>query len=106
MKVLAIHDAHATPMADSKHRLLCSEAILKSHYNEQLLSTAGVKYIVLAKWEVAFSELEETLRNDMYHFDLVKETHDFFIYKINTSNLSAPQKSGSCYQYQVNEKTL
>ena len=105
IKVVAIHEAHATPMADSADRLRCEEQLLETGYDSRMLATIKADYVVLAKWQTNRDYLQQALtsRDD---FTFVKETRDFFVYKVNQQRLDAAVTSGACYNYQRDEETL
>jgi hypothetical protein len=105
VKVVAIHEAHATPDAASKERLACQAQLFSTLFDKGLLRTIQADYIVLAKWDLQYKALVERLNMDQ-SFKRIQETQEYMVYKIVNYGQTKVIEQSPCYKYQKIEGTL
>lgn len=104
VKVVAIHEAHATPEADSADRLACTSQLFSTRFSDAVLRTVDADYIVIAKWENNFKELWKELDARTDVLDKIADTQDYLVYKVDETRLSGViLKESPCYDYQESE---
>ncbi len=100
--VVAIYEAHATPVAASTERLQCLGR-LQTDLSPGDLAAVKADYVVLAPWDARFDRLHMIVQeHDYFHY--VHRGPDYLVYKVDRKRLPAEKQSGPCVEYQRIER--
>lgn len=100
--VVAIYDAHATPVADSGSRRECLDHLMKS-FDYSSLHAVKADYIVIAKYESDFSKTYTKLKSLPY-LSKTAENSDFTVFVVDRGQEPAYPANKSCEHYQQSER--
>lgn len=95
--VVAIYDAHATPVADSQSRLKCQEKLIKS-FSYSDLRAVNADYVVLAKYAAEYNADRAKL-NKLPYLSKTAENSELAVFAVNKNMPQTTAADKACSQY-------